>query len=516
MATSDSSAAGASGLGTDGCFRCSVADGIFIATCCGGCGKFSLCSTCSLSFRCHLCVGAVQISPNSDASGPSQKSSVIASAVPKTLCSQGAGSGLNVGQGDVAGGASLSDKLPSAGRLLCANPLCSYLVNRNASVFGSFCCKFCHAHYANGCPDHWMHLHGKRCEKEVSDALSCPRAAAESPPEPMSASDMHFHWRIQPLRAEQLSNWPSTTVSPLKAMVWEDFFHGQIGHAHVFAQFEVDSAKKMPGGSFLYRLPVVSTSETVQIRATVWGGSCNSASSIEFEIDNDTIRYFRDGAQSSWRELLDVKIVSGEIVEVPTHIWTGCSSKNRGWILSKGHNTFASTFASSYGYKDWDRCNGSPLAGGEMVKLSYRVVALSCRRQVQTDPRSVIMEDMSSVNGSAQDSISMGGSAGPSTGCSPKLSVSVEVSEIATFGVSRCPSAEQPANWTLASRLKALLHDADVTTSGGALLKDAQLLVESIGLEGKSVREIVQEAEIALYGSVRLPAVETKSVGPES
>lgn len=151
------------------------------------------------------------------------------------------------------------------------------------------------------------------------------------------------------------------------------FFRGPIGSSHVFAHFEDDVSTSLDDGHFLQRLPSACTTQNTKIRASVWGGLTRGTKSVVFRVDEATLQYLRDGVQGrKWRNLRDIRNIGNSASALPSQIWTG-RDINLGWILGCS-NKPNRTFASSYAYNsDWDRCDGSPLIGGESVELSYAI-----------------------------------------------------------------------------------------------------------------------------------------------
>jgi len=145
----------------------------------------------------------------------------------------------------------------------------------------------------------------------------------------------------------------------------ERFYYNLIGSSHVIGVFDSGSPRVDSGEYFVAPMRCSS----LRIRAHVQGGSCGDAV-VEFNINQPTQNFFSAGMQSRWQALSDVTVISGDVNRAgPSQIWTG-SGSNTGWILSEGHGTQGTTFASGYSSNTaWNRCNGQVLTGGETVSL---------------------------------------------------------------------------------------------------------------------------------------------------
>ena len=164
---------------------------------------------------------------------------------------------------------------------------------------------------------------------------------------------------------------PPPPPPTLPAPLWVDFFHGPISSSNVFAYFEQTSFSSPPDiTNFLRRLPS-SAQTSLLIRASVNGGVCTDAT-VEFELTNALLAFFRDGTQAGWQALRFPRVAAGSIASLPRFLWTGQDS-NYGFILDddkQSGGTFASHYSPNTG---WDYCSGKPIIGNEYLTLSYRL-----------------------------------------------------------------------------------------------------------------------------------------------
>ena len=162
------------------------------------------------------------------------------------------------------------------------------------------------------------------------------------------------------------------------AMDWTSFFSGRIGSTWQFETFE--AANFAADGStayFMSRLPPEATVGT-RMKATISGGACAHAQ-ITFKISADVRAYFSEGTTfDGWRTITDVSVVSGTVLHLPTHIWTGDGTTTTGWVLGVNGDS-AKTFGGSSNQNIYDYCNGAAISssGEEFMTLEHTTIPLS-------------------------------------------------------------------------------------------------------------------------------------------
>jgi len=187
--------------------------------------------------------------------------------------------------------------------------------------------------------------------------------------------------RFVRLHVVSYQNWPCLRADILGP--YEDlhrFYMGAMLPQRIIGHFETAASKSTPEGLYFNRLDFEAHPLSVVFRATVGGGDCGAhvgeagaRAAIEFQLAWPGIEYFKNGVQGGWQPLIDPTLVAGNLgMPMPTHIWTG-NGEHTGWIIgSPDMVAFATGQDVDPLHPFWNRCNGSPLNGGEIAELSIR------------------------------------------------------------------------------------------------------------------------------------------------